>query len=578
MNASRTARNTLSDEWPEGSLRVESIPADMRAMPQWVLWKYEQRECGDKPTKVPYNPRNRRGASSTDQSTWGTFDEAIKAYYRGGFTGIGFMFASGFFGIDIDGCRDPITGQIDPLALEIVREFASYTEISPSKKGLHIIGKGILLGDGIKRTVCGLTIEIYSQARYFTVTADPLEGTPTTVNERQTELETRYRWVIKQSEAERQAKQKAKGNGSREKVDRNARGTILTDAEVMEKALNAENGAKFEQLYYGDISEYGGDKSRADMAFASMLCFWTQDDLQVERLWKESKLYRKKLERGDYIHRTIDTARSNQTANYSANYKPNSDGSLSNGKPKASRELTGREQIICRMMAHWGISDESFRVYIAVRGIINKRKTARIAGALIGRHIRVKEEGKAETKEEAYALDKRFGNRRMTNLLDELKASVKYPILKRVEKGGKMLPSGKRQAAKYHLNEVPFDEAEEIAAKHPAMISGSPDYNPGRTREEAALEVARKYSKNSEPEQPSGPPKPDAFTVWIKAEKALFREAQKIADAWDDLSKTTGERLDFANKLAEELKQILLSQISRNLRHKRKKKEIFTGN
>jgi hypothetical protein len=223
-------------------------------------------------------------------------------------------------------------------------------------------------------------------------------------------------------------------------------------------------------------------------------------------------------------------------------------------------------------MADWGISDESFRTYIAIRGIFNKRKSARIAGALLGRHIRVREDGKVETKEEAYELDKRFGNRRMKNLLDELKASVSHPILKRVERGGKMLANGKRQASKYQLDETPFDEADELAAKHSAMQMGNPEYNPGRAREEAALEVARKYNKSPEQEESSPKPKPDAYARWVKSEKNLFRESQKIADAWDDLGKTTGERMDLAEKLAKELKQILLSQISRDLRRKRKNK------
>jgi len=102
-------------------------------------------------------------------------------------------------GIDLDHCRDPQTGEITPRALEIVQRLDSYTEISPSGDGLHILVIGQLPRQGNK---CG-GIEMYSSGRYFTVTGQHLPGTPTTIEERQAELTALYQEVFGESSERR---------------------------------------------------------------------------------------------------------------------------------------------------------------------------------------------------------------------------------------------------------------------------------------------------------------------------------------------------------------------------------------
>src|SRR3982751_2755687 len=118
-----------------------NVPAVMQAARQWCVWKLEPDKDG-KLTKVPYNARTGRAGSSTNRKTWATFDEAIQTYERNGYAGIGFYFGNGFAGIDLDACRNPITGEIEQWALDIVRAGESYTEVSPSGTGLHIFCKG----------------------------------------------------------------------------------------------------------------------------------------------------------------------------------------------------------------------------------------------------------------------------------------------------------------------------------------------------------------------------------------------------------------------------------------------------
>ena len=277
------------------------IPLSMRDTLQWVVWKYRNRE--GKPTKVPYNPRTDRAAQSNDPTTWGTLKEAIKANQRVVYSGIGFMFDSGFAGLDLDQCRNPNTGEIEDWAMEIVAELESYTEVSPSGTGLHVFIKGKLPGTGLnKRNWKGHKIEIYDTGRFFTFTGNHLEGTPLEVNECQDEIESLYNRVVQSTVGK-----------ARAHLKRNA--ATLRDNEVIELALNARNGAKFAQLWDGDTSNHPSP-SEADFAFVKILCFWTQDDEQIARLWKESNLNREKLDREDYIESTIANARSQQTKSY----------------------------------------------------------------------------------------------------------------------------------------------------------------------------------------------------------------------------------------------------------------------
>jgi putative DNA primase/helicase len=142
-------------------VKVEGIPEELRARPQWVVWK----AVGDKPDKVPYSARTGRRASSTDLLTWSTFQEALEAYENGGYDGVGFVFSSAdpYTGIDLDDCVDG-DGEIAGWALEIVRYFDSYTELSATGTGLHVIVRG-----EIPNRRKG-EVEVYSSKRFFTVT------------------------------------------------------------------------------------------------------------------------------------------------------------------------------------------------------------------------------------------------------------------------------------------------------------------------------------------------------------------------------------------------------------------------
>jgi putative DNA primase/helicase len=145
----------------------ECIPEEMKIRTQWVCWRYALDEKGNW-TKHPYNPRSGHRASHSDLMTWSTFEEVLEAYEAGRYDGVGFVFCSGdpYTGIDLDGCRDRESGEIEPWAVEIIQAFDTYTELSPSGEGIHIIAKGSLPGRGGKRK----HIEMYDMKRFFTFT------------------------------------------------------------------------------------------------------------------------------------------------------------------------------------------------------------------------------------------------------------------------------------------------------------------------------------------------------------------------------------------------------------------------
>jgi putative DNA primase/helicase len=169
----------ITETTGEITLITENIPEQLTERPQWVCWRREIRD--GKLTKVPYTPATEHRASSTDLMTWATFEEAFAAYEAGepmAYDGVGFCFSSAdpFVGVDLDDCRDPKSGHIEPWALKIAdRVQEGYIEVSPSGTGVHIIVEGTVRGSRSRKKVrvdgevVG-EIEMYSQGRFFAMT------------------------------------------------------------------------------------------------------------------------------------------------------------------------------------------------------------------------------------------------------------------------------------------------------------------------------------------------------------------------------------------------------------------------
>ena len=262
-----------------------NFPQELAALRQWICWRLEPDPRGEKPRKVPYDPRTGRKASSTNPETWATLPEAMRAQTKYLFTGVGFVFteAGGIVGVDIDHCRKE-NGTFTEAAQAILDKYPSYTEISPSGAGLHIFYRGVMPGKGNKNSATG--VEMYASARYFTMTGNRLEGTPEVITDGAQALP----WIHENYIARKQARKR--------KAKKAARRVVLTDEQVLEKARAAQNAEDFTALWEGRWQEKFASQSEADLALCCALAFWTgRDREQMDRLFRQSALFREKWDK-----------------------------------------------------------------------------------------------------------------------------------------------------------------------------------------------------------------------------------------------------------------------------------------
>jgi putative DNA primase/helicase len=284
----------------------ENIPAELKAKAQWVIWRYEWN--GKKWDKPPRQAANGDHASSTQPSTWATFEDAFTCYQSQGYDGIGYVFSPDdpYTGIDLDHCIDAETGNIDPDAYGFVERLKSYTEYSVSGGGLHTLTHAKLPGIGHKKP----WIEMYDCGRYFTVTGQHLKTAPLTIEDAQESVTAIYQdiWGTAPAIHQRKITTAARSNGTRFSPP-------LTDEQLLMLAMRATNGAKFAQLWSGDTSGYAftnpdgtrnEGRSEADQALCGCLGFYSQDENQIDRLVRQSRLMRDKWsDRGDYRNASI---------------------------------------------------------------------------------------------------------------------------------------------------------------------------------------------------------------------------------------------------------------------------------
>jgi len=114
-------------------------------------------------------PHTGSTAATNNPDTWGTATEAWRAKQRYGWAGIGFVFTigAGVIGIDLDDCftGEGAARRLTDTARQVVQMMNSYTELSPSGNGLHILARG-----QIPYSVKQPGFEMYNELRYFTVT------------------------------------------------------------------------------------------------------------------------------------------------------------------------------------------------------------------------------------------------------------------------------------------------------------------------------------------------------------------------------------------------------------------------
>jgi primase-polymerase (primpol)-like protein len=278
------------------------IPLSLIPIARWFLYTISDGR------KVPIDSHTLRPGNSSDAGATYEFvaDRLTNAPADGPrYGGLIFRFdhdeTAPFGFVDLDHCRNPRTGEIEPRAHGIIRRLDSYTEVSPSGTGIHIFVRTNQPPEGGCRKG---NIEIYSRARCATVTGEHLEGTPLDLEDRTHELLALHREVFGVAEAPALLPPVSSATTS-----------PLTDAELLHLARTAANGRHFRELFDGPVPP--GDRSRLDFELVCKLLFWFGHDFdRVDRLFQRSALRRPKWFRADYRLRTMRAAAARVTEQY----------------------------------------------------------------------------------------------------------------------------------------------------------------------------------------------------------------------------------------------------------------------
>lgn len=269
-------------------MQLNNIPQPLRVYDKWCVWRRETRD--GKQTKIPYCPDDiQRRAESDKPETFAPFAKAIAACKNGVFSGLGIGIFDDLAAVDIDNCIAE-NGELSPMARDIVKRMDSYTERSPSGRGIRIIFKAPRFeydrdkyyinnrNNGLEVYIAGCT------RRFVTITGDAIKQKPIAYRSKAISdvLDT---YMLKPSKAKTI------------KLSPQAESFALTDNAVLEKAHKAKNGALFAKLWNGDVSGLQSP-SEADLSLCNLLAFWCgRDEQQMDRLFRLSGLMREKWDR-----------------------------------------------------------------------------------------------------------------------------------------------------------------------------------------------------------------------------------------------------------------------------------------
>ncbi|MGB6496354.1 MAG: DUF3987 domain-containing protein [Candidatus Acidiferrum sp.] len=304
------------------SAALQQVPALLKSIPNWVAWKYVN---GTKPPFVCGTAFTKH-ASSTDPATWSTYEKASESPINDT-EGVGFVLggeaiAQQLVGFDLDGCRNPETGELASWADEFLDCLESYAEYTPSGYGLRIWARGKLpgaervfkldpkVGFGDK-----VQIEVYDSSRYFTITGRAYnEYFNVPIQEIGDSDFSRIYSMCQDLHAKFPAPNSSVNSGTTE-IGEGARikstglvattklALFMTGTITSQKPFVIEDGK-------GNSLEYPS-QSEADMALATALAIAHGDNAElIDEEFRKSPLYREKWERlgGKTIEKAIKTA------------------------------------------------------------------------------------------------------------------------------------------------------------------------------------------------------------------------------------------------------------------------------
>ncbi|MFH0748935.1 MAG: hypothetical protein V1915_03325 [Candidatus Bathyarchaeota archaeon] len=268
------------DEFPKIFFHIEKIPEELKSKRQWLNWKYSRDDKGNM-TKIPVAPYlGKTTVSAYDLNNLTTFEIAVE-HARKLEMGIGFSFFTGsrISGIDLD--------KLDDETAEIIKLAGSYTEYSPSGRGVHILGYG--KAESLKKE----EVEVYSHDRFFTVTGDILESAPKELGNIQPVLD-----LITERYGD-----KPKLITATSPEVKTPLGQDFLNSYGWKLEYLRERDPKLDRLLKDDNSGYPSP-SEGDLATLSKLLFWGYSESEAIDVLRTFR-GREKLNRDDYIRGTL---------------------------------------------------------------------------------------------------------------------------------------------------------------------------------------------------------------------------------------------------------------------------------
>jgi putative DNA primase/helicase len=174
-NGSSVQVATAESDWTakcRANFKPRNIPADLKAVKGWLVWRAKAKVTQGKFDKVPFytSGQKRTGTqgSEEDKARLGTFEQAYQVFLEDArYAGVGLAMLPdwGLAAFDGDKCVDE-QGELDADVYDLTQ--GTYTEFSPSGKGIRAFFKGAY------QTTRKGSREIYSAVQFVTVTGNAL--------------------------------------------------------------------------------------------------------------------------------------------------------------------------------------------------------------------------------------------------------------------------------------------------------------------------------------------------------------------------------------------------------------------
>ena len=258
--------------YADGRQAVKNL-AWLKCRPRFLCWALIPQEDGAV-KKIPYNPTTGRNASCDDPTTWVDFETAKAAVLAGQYHSIGIALGKdlGLTIVDFDKIIAKLGDPWPSWVLNIVEDLDSYTEISASGRGLHVLAWGAVPSNLNRQKP---QIEIHDSDKMFAISTNFFEGRRE-IHERDEKLQTLHQRILEGK---------------------------------VGPSIIAHNPS-VERLAWLEAGNDDGDKSKGDFEYVRLLMEQGLTEDEIDARFRASERMRDKWEdRADYRERTFAAAR-----------------------------------------------------------------------------------------------------------------------------------------------------------------------------------------------------------------------------------------------------------------------------